>query len=145
MTKTLYQHQLISIYLVAVFPGCLYLFTAGVRRRSMIFILASSLLYSLCSSTILSAPWLLPVVFTLIPLFLYLARRNGRYFWFAILLFIGSTFLFNAYWIIHYSIPLITKTGEQNFASSLLSSTLKSRMMTLSLPSHISIARLDKW
>lgn len=125
VTKTLYQHQLISIYLIAVLPGCLYLFTSGVRRRSMFFILASSLLYSLCSSTILSAPWLLPVVFTLIPFFLYFARRNGGYFWFALFLFIGSTVLFNAYWIIHYGIPLVTKTGEQNFASSLLSSTLK--------------------
>ncbi len=110
--RTYFQHQLISIFSIMVVPGCLYLFVVGVKRKSSVYVIASSLFYSLFSSTVYSLPWMLPVVFTLIPLFLYFTRGNQGYIWKALAIFVCVTLLSNMYWIIHYITPLVYQTGE---------------------------------
>ncbi len=76
LTKTFYQHQLISMYSIMVLPVCLYLFIVGIKKNSYAYIIASSLFYSVFSSTLYGLPWLLPAIFTLIPLLLYVQKNN---------------------------------------------------------------------
>ena len=124
ITRTFFQHQLISIFLIMVLPACLTLFIAGVKRKNMGYIIASSLLYSFFSSTVFGFPWLLSVVFTLVPLCIYFFRRSGSYAWKALAIFIGVTIASNIYWIIHYIIPVLYQTGE-----SLVSKTFQSHLV----------------
>jgi hypothetical protein len=121
VTRTFYQHQLISIFSVIAVPGFLYLFVAGVKRKNIGYVMASSLLYSLLSSTVYSLPWMLPVVFTLIPLFVYFARQHRDYVWKALAIFVVVTVLSNMYWIIHYVVPLLYQTGESLTSKTFLS------------------------
>lgn len=121
ITRTFFQHQLISIFSIMVVPGCLYFFLAGVKRKNVGYIIASSLFYSLFSSTIYSLPWILPVVLTFIPLFLYFIPLRRGYIWKSLVIFIAVTVLSNLYWIIHYIFPVVYQTGE-----SLASKTFQS-------------------
>jgi len=125
ITRTLYQSQLVSITLVAVVPCCLYFFTRGVREKTMVYVVISSLVYALGSSTVYSFPVFLPVVWTMMPFYVFLCWQYGWYVWKALFIFIGICFATNIYWIVHYFIPLFVKTGETSFTSSLLSSSLK--------------------
>ncbi len=121
ITHTFFQHQIISIFLLFVVPGCLYLFTAGVKRKQVRLIGASALLYSIFSSTVYSLPWFLPVVITLLPFFGFLAWQYRRHFWNACVVFAGATLLYNFYWIIHFVIPLLFQTGETPLTAALTS------------------------
>lgn len=125
ITRTFLQHQVISIYLLAVVPGCLYFFATGVKRKQMRLIVASALVYSLFSSTVLTFPWFLPVAFTLVPFLGYLAWQHRWYFWKASTVFFGVTFLYNSYWIIHFVMPLLYQTGELPLTATLTSETFQ--------------------
>jgi hypothetical protein len=120
ITRTYFQSQFISIFLLMVLPVCLYLFISGLNRKSAAHIVASSLFYSVFGASVYGFPWLLPVFITLIPFFVYLAVRYGRYFWKMVFVFTGVFLLCNVYWIIHYIIPVIYKTGEANYTASLV-------------------------
>jgi hypothetical protein len=123
IARTYFQSQFISIFILMVLPGFLWLFIAGVKRKNTSLVVASSLLYSVFSATVYSFPWFLPVVLTLIPLYIYLAVRYGRYVWKMMFIFLGIFFLCNFYWIIHYIIPVIYKTGEANFTATLVTNS----------------------
>lgn len=123
--KTYFQHQLISIYLLMVVPMCLYFFFFGVKKKNISFVILASLFYSIFSSSVLSMPWLLPLLFTLIPFFVFAVRKQGLYVLKALGVFTGITILVNFYWIIHYIIPLFQPTGELSFAGSLLGISFK--------------------
>lgn len=125
ITRTYFQSQFISIFLIMVVPGCLYFFVSGLKKESMPRIIVSALLYSVFSSTVFSFPWFLPVAFTLIPFIVWLIIRYGRYFWKAVIVFIGVSFFCNLYWIIHYIIPIFFKIGETNFVASLETAAFK--------------------
>jgi hypothetical protein len=121
ITKTYFQSQFISIFILMVLPGFLWLFIAGVKRKQSSLVVASSLLYSVFSATVYSFPWFLPVILTLIPFFIYFAIRYGRYFWKMMIVFIAVTLGCNMYWIIHYIIPLVYKTNGTDYTATLLS------------------------
>lgn len=127
ITRTFFQHQVISIFLLAVVPGYLYFFVAGVKRKRLRLVVASALLYSLFSSTVFSLPWFLPVALTLLPFFGFLAWQYRTYFWKAGVVFVLVTLFCNFYWIIHFVIPLMYKTGEAALTSSLSSQTFKAQ------------------
>ncbi len=127
VTRTFFQYQVISIFLLAVVPGGLYLFVAGVKQKRMAFIVISALLYSVFSSTVFTLPWFLPVIFTLIPFFVFLGWRYGWHAGRALGVFIAVTVLSNLYWIIHFIIPMVYKTGEAALTSSLSSVTFKTQ------------------
>ena len=95
ITKTFFQHQLISIFSIMAVPGVMYFFLAGIRRKNMKLIVAGALLYSVFSSTLYSVPWILPVFLTLIPLFLYFNRTYGSFVWKAFGVFLGVTAALN--------------------------------------------------
>ena len=82
VTHTYFREQYLAIFLLMVLPGCLYFFVSGREtERACPRVIVFSLFYSVFSSTVFSFPWLLPVVFTLIPFFIYLIFRYGKYFW----------------------------------------------------------------
>jgi hypothetical protein len=64
---------------------------------------------------------MLPVIFTLIPLFVYFARQHRDYVWRALVIFVVVTVLSNMYWIIHYVVPLLYQTGESLASKTFLS------------------------
>lgn len=121
--KTFFQSQLISLFLLMVVPACLYLFLVGLRKKKFAYIIASALFYTLFSATVYSAPWFLPTIGTLIPLCVLIARKHGVYFWKAlgvwVLVFTGT----NMYWIVHYIIPVVYKTGAPPVATQIISAS----------------------
>lgn len=121
MTKTFFQHQLISMYSIMVLPVCLYLFIVGIKKRNLRYIVASSLFYSIFSSTLYGLPWLLPAVLMMAPFLFYFQRNAVSFSLKAVGIFIGFTLLCNTYWIIHYIIPVITHSGGDVFVNHLLS------------------------
>ncbi len=116
--KTFMQHQLIAIFMLMVLPGCLYLFVKGMKKRSYKYILLSSLLYSVFSATLLSAPWFLATVFILFPLLLFIVFQYRDFFWKASIVLFISFFFLNFYWIIHQVIPIVYPTGEVSVTST---------------------------
>ena len=124
--KTFMQHQLISIFVIMVLPGCLYFFVKGLKKRSYKYIILCALYYSLFSATILSAPWFLATIFTFIPLLIFISIQNKKFFWNAAIVFVSSIILLNFYWIIHQIIPIVYPTGEMSVAST--NSTLQVKL-----------------
>ncbi len=127
LTKTFYQHQQLSIYLILVVPGMLYLFTRGVKTKNMVFIILSALLYSICSSTVLSLPWFLPVLFTSLPLLLYFFWNHKEHFIRAAVIFVLITVCTNVYWIVHYIIPMVFKTSDGTFTGYVYSQAFRNQ------------------
>lgn len=123
ISRTYFQSQFISIYIIMVLPGCLWLFLAGVKHKRAPLVVASSLLYSMFSATVFSFPWFLAAVITLAPLVLYLAVRYGWYFCEMACVFLGVVILCNFYWIIHYIVPVLGNTKEANFTASLVTNS----------------------
>jgi len=123
ISRTYFQSQFISIFILMVLPGFLWLFIAGVKRKKVSLVIASSLLYSVFSATVYSFPWFLPSMLTIIPLYTYLAMRYGKFFWKMVFVFLGVFLLCNIYWIIHYIIPVIYQTREANFTATLITNS----------------------
>ncbi len=121
ITQTFFQHQQLSIFLVMVFPFCLYLFIAGIKRKNIVWIIACSFVYSMFSSTVLSLPWFLPALFTTLPFLFFFLWEYRSYSWKAILTFAVVTCFTNFYWIIHYIIPLIYRTADASVVGNLTS------------------------
>lgn len=125
ITKTFFQHQQLSIYLILVVPAVLYFFIRGVRKKDIVSVILASFLYTIFSSTVLSLPWFLPVLFTLLPLLLYFAWNHKEYFMKGAIVFIVITAICNAYWIVHYIIPIVFKTNNSTFTGYVYSEAFR--------------------
>lgn len=123
--KTFMQHQLISIYIIMAVPGSLYFFIKGLKQSNYKYVLLSSLYYSIFSATLLSAPWFLATLFTLIPFFIFIANQYKKMFLKSVVIFIISVIVLNLYWIVHQMIPMVFSIGEINVVSSILSNATK--------------------
>jgi hypothetical protein len=124
LIKSLYSSQLLSIFLVLATPGFLYFFTRGILKKDIRYILLSSLCYAVISSTVWTIPWFFPVLFTLIPYFIFLFWKEKRFFVRASIWFIVSTLFFNFYWIVHQIIHFFVNTGECTIVDYLTSKSL---------------------
>lgn len=119
VTRTYFQHQIISIFLLMVVPGTLFFFVRGVKKRRLMFVVLSALFFSIFSSSVYSFPWLLPTLFTLVPFLIWLAFNQWKYFWKYAAVWVAIVAMLNFYWIIHYLIPVFLHSGSEGLVGAL--------------------------
>lgn len=127
LVHSLYQSQLIPIYLVMLTPAILYLLTRGVRENNMKFIAAAALIYTLFSSTLLSLPWFYPFMIVFVPYIIFLVILYKKVFWKSVAVFGGIVFATNIYWLIHGVVSTFSVKAGSTLATSLMSNTLKNQ------------------
>ena len=118
--KTLFQSQLIAVFIVAVIPAFLYLFVRGLKEKRMELVVGSTLVYSFFSSTFFSFPWFLAFGFTLLPFLVYLFHLHKGYFLKSAVVFVLITFVCNFYWIIHLLISFLGGSAQAAINSSVM-------------------------
>jgi hypothetical protein len=121
VNKTFFQHQQLSLFLIAVVPGMLFFFQRGLRGKNYKYIVCAALFYSWFSSTFLSIPWFLATLLTLLPLIIYFLWIYGLRLCKSLIMFVGIIFFTNIYWTIHIMVPLLFKTGEATIGSNFAS------------------------
>ena len=99
---TLWNTQLLSVYLISIFPLIMFLFFKSVKDNKVIYSILGSLILSLSSISILSIPWLLTLVIASLPILTYLLIKNKKVFIKCLIIFLVIFFLLNAYWIIGF-------------------------------------------
>lgn len=107
LAKTLYNHQLLAIYLVSVIPSSLYFLLLGIRKQNLRFILISVLILSIFSSTLNTFPWLAAFLITSIPILVYELFFSNKHFVKGIFYWVSAFVLLNFYWIFHVLYPFI--------------------------------------
>ena len=61
LIRTLYTHQLISIYLISLMPAMLFFFFKAIDKKRPIYSVISSLIFTVFSTTINTIPWTIPI------------------------------------------------------------------------------------
>lgn len=125
---TVWTSQLLSVYLVPVFPICLGLFIKAVDKRDLRRIVLCALVASVFSSAILAGgPWLLAMALVFLPVVsLRISRRHAR----RALAYAGAFILIfvflNAYWLLYASHGALSKseTTRSGFSFSQQEETL---------------------
>lgn len=112
LIHTVYTHQLLSMYLVSVIPAMLYFFLKGIQEKRIIYTLFASLIYSVFSTGMNTMPWFAGVIIVCMPLFIHLFFLYKKEFFLHALVLALSTFLLNAYWIVHYIYPLLSRNSS---------------------------------
>ncbi|GEM_PF-1406273 len=101
LTETLYNHQLLSMYLVATFPLTTFLFLKGVKEHRFSYTLFASIVFSLFSTTLNALPWIAGFLLASLPaiLFLLIEKKHAiKHF----IVFTTSSVLLNFYWIFFF-------------------------------------------
>lgn len=99
---TIWQSQLFSIVLLAVFPWVLRLFLKGIMEKSYVYILISSIIFSLFGIVLFAVPWLAALVLASFPVLVCVFFRERNFFFKSSFLFLSLVFLLNFFWIFHF-------------------------------------------
>lgn len=105
---TLWESQLFSMYLIAVFPLMLYLFFKSIQQKNVIYIIFASLILSLFSVVILSIAWLAALLIAALPLIAYFFWNNRKRFTQYSVILILLFALLNVYWLIGFALSSIS-------------------------------------
>jgi len=125
ITKSFYLHQLASMYIVSVFPLCLYFLFLGFKKKSVVPVLLSITIYSVFSSTILTYPWYAATIVCVFPIIVSESIIKYHFPLKSILLSVLVFLLLNSYWLLHIIFPVIVKSGSLEFASTVISQAFK--------------------
>lgn len=125
VVKTLYTHQLLSMYSISVFPAMLYFFTRSVQQRKIYFSVLVAAIYSAFSSTLLSFPWYSALCFTSLPILLVLFWKDKISFIRSIFVFIIVVIFLNIYWMFHQVYPILIHQGGGTILQNVTSDTIK--------------------
>lgn len=117
---SLWAQQLFSLYIVMLTPISLWLFIKGVTLNKKHYIILCSLITSVFSIVIVSAPWSLATLIVLLPFLVYYLRSHTRNFISGFVLFISLFIGLNFYWLAHIGYSLIS--NQQIDANNALSS-----------------------
>lgn len=157
---TLWGHQLFPLYLISVFPFCLFLFSRGVRRNSTVHIIVLALLLSVFSILSMSVPWTLGTIICFLPFFLVLASKNILRFLKHLVIFTVIYSVINAYWMYPLAQSFfiggtgstdilntsVTNTKANNAVDTIISVTSGNSVLSPILNQfHISTQRNNSW
>lgn len=121
LIKSVYVHQLLSMYLVSVIPLFLYLCITAVQQKKISRVFVATILYSVCSGTILTMPWFGAMVFVCLPLVLYVATTSIK----TVLLYTGilvmSIALLNFHWLFHIAYSVLFNESLGSFVGNAVS------------------------
>lgn len=99
---TVWSSQLFSVYLISIFPLCLFLFLKGLYTKQVAHIILSATIIAVFSIVILSAPWAVALIISVFPLIVFLAiKLRGQFFKYTAILFV-LVFLLNFHWLVHF-------------------------------------------
>lgn len=108
LIKSVYVHQLLSMYLVWVTPTILYFFIQSILTKNISLVFAAAIVYSIGSGTILSVPWFGATIFICMPLAAYLLYRSPRRVILHSCIFLASLCVLNLHWIFHMAYSLLS-------------------------------------
>lgn len=131
LIRTVYDHQLLAIYIVGYFPAVLYFTFLGIIKDDMFYTLFGAFVYSLFSGTMLTVPWFGAALFSIFPalcLFVYRYRKVAlkHAFLFAIV-----TVFLNASWLSHQVYPFIAGSRSTGILSKVMSQELRQNNVDL--------------
>lgn len=101
LIQTLYNHQLLPMYLVSIIPTVLFFFMQGIIVKRSVYTLLAALIYSIFGLPINNLPWTVGMAITLIPLFLWLLKRNPVSFLTNSVIFVITFVLLNIHSVYH--------------------------------------------
>lgn len=122
---SLWQSQLFSVYLVAIFPLALYLFFRGVIEKRFSFIVIDALFISVFSIVILSIPWLAALLIVTAPILVWLFLEYKQRFLKYLLALLGLIIFLNIYWIIHFAYSPFSSDQGNGFISNVVSTDFR--------------------
>jgi len=114
LNETLYSHQLMHLYLVAILPTTLFLFIKGIRGKDLRYVLGSVLLFSIVSTTYNSLPFTASFAIPLFPILIYEFWNNKKTFLVFSLIAVSVFVGLNFYWIFHIVYGVFHNTGLTN-------------------------------
>lgn len=129
--QTVYNHQLLSIYIVSVFPATLYYFFRGVNEKDIRYTIISAIIFTLCSGTLMTLPWFGAALVGIIPLIAYLIYTDRYLFIRHFLVWIFLFFLMNIYWLAHLIYPSFIGNKETSVTNIVISEALKRQNIDL--------------
>lgn len=138
---SLWQSQLFSIYLIAIFPLAVYFFLRGVTEKRFDFIVYNALLISVFSIVFISAPWFFAAIIAFIPVLFVVFLRHKKTFALYTALLVGVILLLNVYWITHFFYSPFSSDQQQNVISNAVSSDFRkeNRAVITGVTQHNSI------
>lgn len=114
LIKNLYKHQMIVLYLIAAAPGILYFFIKSVRKRNVLYVFTSCLIFSILSTNLSSFPWAIPIAITSFPILFHEFWKSKKIFILNAFLFGLCYVLLNFSWIFHLINLSVHNTGLIN-------------------------------
>lgn len=117
LLNTLYQTQLLGIYLVSIVPCVFYFFARGIKQNNYKFTVASVLIFSIFSTTFNTSPYSSAFIICSLPVVYYLFSLNKRIFIKQSVILVFSFILLNFYWIFHEVFAQISSLSLPNSIS----------------------------
>lgn len=96
---TLYNSQLIAVFLVSIFPMTLYLFIKSVFEKRWYFLLIIALVYSIFAVVSVSAFWFIASIIAVLPILLYLLLPHIKRSFIYLLFLFMILIVFNLHWL----------------------------------------------
>lgn len=96
---TVWSHQLFSVYLTAILPISLFLFSKSVLEKKIYYILCLNLVLFFSSATLYSIPWISAIFISILPILLFLFNKNRAAFIKHLFILIFLSILLNLHWI----------------------------------------------
>jgi hypothetical protein len=125
LTRTLYQHQLLAIYVVGYVPAVMYFLLRGILGKDIWMTLAAAFIYSAFSGAILTWPWFGAVIVSLFPLIIVLILKYPRMVLLHSAVFVGTTLLLNLSWLAHQLYPILKGSQTSNILRTVTSGELR--------------------
>ncbi len=114
LLKTIYLHQIFSLYLISLTPLTLYFFIASIRQQNLRKLFLGVLIFSVFCPFLVNLPWISATFLGLLPLLIFeFANSKWRFVKYAII-FLMTFVLLNFYWIFHFINASFTADGLIN-------------------------------
>ncbi len=108
---TLFNSQLIAMYLISMFPLSMYLYVKGIKEGKFYLIALVAVIWSIFSFLVVSLPWFLAGFIAFLPiLFWFFWKQKKRFLLYNCLLLL-LLLLLNTYWIYTVSFSFISASS----------------------------------
>lgn len=121
LARTLFQSELIVMYLVTLVPLLFYTFTRGLEEKNIKYIVGSAISFAVLSSSLSSSPWLIPLFLVCTPYFVHCAFHYRSFFWKSMLVFIVVSVGLNWFWLVHSLLSILSSRLDAALGSVVVS------------------------
>jgi hypothetical protein len=98
---TLFNSQLMAIYLISIFPFFLYIFTKSIYEKKIYLLLPVAIVFTVFGVTSVSSFWFVATLITVLPLLVYISVPHFRRFVGYGFVLAALLLLCNIYWLVY--------------------------------------------